>query len=212
MSALAGGGVDCVGDTGVVSIGSPFKRLDLTSANLHGCTGTCFFFYSSDWVMANMDRTLFKYVVYHGLISSVSAWVSLRCCNQLQSPFSLVRTWVVRNTAALSPSETQTRACHIPTHHLRYYTHCRLHHNDILITACLIECMIFTPLRADTQHIITHLYFELNQGNDTRSEFTESSAWRRDTPSDALCFHWMKHVIAHSDQTGQPSHLLTWLF
>lgn len=101
--------------------------------------------YSGNRVMDNMDRTLFVQVVYQGFSSSVSVW-SLRRCNQLPSPFSLVRTLVVRNTAALFPSETQTCACHIPTHHLRYYTHCGLHHNDILITVWLIACMIFSPL------------------------------------------------------------------
>lgn len=38
-----GGGLDAVGDdTGLVSMGAPFKRLALTSATLHGCTGAWF--------------------------------------------------------------------------------------------------------------------------------------------------------------------------
>lgn len=95
------------------------------------------FVYSSEHVVHNMDRTLFKQAVYHGFSSSVSALGSVRRCSQLPSSFSLFRTLVVRNTAAFSPSETQTCACHIPAHHLRYYTHCRLHHNDILISNLL---------------------------------------------------------------------------
>lgn len=42
-AGLVGGGVGVVGDdTGLVSTGAPFKRPALTSANLHGFTGTCF--------------------------------------------------------------------------------------------------------------------------------------------------------------------------
>lgn len=56
--------------------------------------------------------------------------------------------------------------------HLRSYTHCGLHHED-LISFCLIAHRMFSPLWAGTHGIMNHLYFALNQGNDRRSEFTE---------------------------------------
>lgn len=142
-----------------------------------------------------MDRSLFKHAGYHGLSSLVSSAGSRHCCSQLPSPLSLVRTLVVWNTAALSPSERQTRACHTPTHHLMYYTHCRLHHNDILISVCLMARMKFSPpLGRGTQHIINHLYSALNQGHGRRSELKESSAWRRDTPSVLIGGNTSSHI------------------
>lgn len=125
VSDVVGGGVDSTGDnTGLVSMGAPFKRPALTSATLHGRTGTWFCLLK--WVSKVIIWTepYLNMWFYHGFTSSsVSAWVSLLRCNQLASPFSLVRTLVLRNTDALSPSETQTRACHIPTGHLRYIIH-----------------------------------------------------------------------------------------
>lgn len=163
--------VDVVGEsTGLVSTGAPSTRLALTSAILHGCIVTVFVYsvnkeygiIQTAPCFSNMWKAHILGSSYHGFSSPFSSSGSLRCCSQLASPFSLVRTLVVRNTAALSPSETQIRACHrsthTHTHHLRYFTHCRLHHSDILITICLIACMIFSPLWAHVHHIINRLY------------------------------------------------------
>lgn len=88
-----------------------------------------------------------------------------------------------------------------PTQHLRYYTHCRLPHYDILITAGVIACRIFSPplgSHTHTHHIISPLYFAFNQGNDRRSEFTEASAWRGDTPSAFIGGNTSSHIQVRS--------------
>lgn len=164
------------------------------------------FFYPHERLLRNMDRGLFEHVGHHGFSSLVSSVGSLRRCNQLPSPLSLVRTLVVWNTAALSPSERQTRACHTPTHHLMYYTHCRLHHNDILISVCLMARMKFNPpLGRHTAHN-QPLVFYIKSGpqQKIRIERVISLAQRR-----TLCTYWRKQVISHSVQI---THLLTWLF
>lgn len=59
MSDFTGGGVDITGEeTGLVSMGVPFKRLSLTSANLHRLHREFSCVSSSDWAADEMDGTL----------------------------------------------------------------------------------------------------------------------------------------------------------
>lgn len=151
-------------------------------------------------------------------------------------PWLLFHGFILRFTAALQPAGVSLQlgphfggtehSCSVPlwdtntymshnhtqthTHHLRYFTHCRLHHSDILITICLIACMIFSPLWAHIHH--NQLLVFCIKIRSMTEEQNLSSVWHRVTPSDALCFYWRKHIISHSDQVSQPAHRLTWLF
>lgn len=106
-SVLVGDGVVLVGDdTGLVSVKAPFWRPAFTSAILQWRTGS--YFIHLNWMFH--IKWAGPLLFYHGLSSFVSGWGSSWRCSQLKSPFSLFRTLVVRNTAALSPSETQTHS------------------------------------------------------------------------------------------------------
>lgn len=201
-AVLAGGGVGFVGDgSGLVSTGFPFRRPALTSANLHECAEPFGFVYSSECAEHHMG--LFKHVVYHGFSSAASRWGSLRRCSQLPSSFSLVRTLVVRNTVALSPSETKTCSSHTPSHHLRYYMHCKLHHNNILISIWMM------PLQAHAQYIMKRFFILHSIRTMSKDQRLQSHQPAAETRPRLLL---EEHVLSHSDHVSRPAHLVTCLF